>query len=157
MLGFLPLRRLESMISAGDITDALQLLTTTGTCSCCSVPTSQTSRLCLRRACIASSQRGDYVIDTVTTVSPGSGGYAVGDYVQINDCGMPNLLVQVRSVTSGNTVIAVTPVNQPVLTADTPLRVWPSTNLTRSGSGATFRITVKRNPAVCCTCSVSCR
>ena len=149
------------MLSASEITDALQLLTTTGTCSCSTVPASQTEMLRRRRACIASSQRGDYVIDTVTVVNGGGGNYKVGHYLEI-PYGSPNLLVMVTHVTTpvrpstSVSVIDVAIVNQPILTTEPLTTAYGSyyTPGRSGGTGATFLVTVKRNPAVCCTCSL---
>jgi hypothetical protein len=117
-----------------DKIDALRL-----SCS----PTTQEGRLRLKRAQIASSQLSPYLIDTVTVVAGGSG-YLKGDYLQLA-YGEPLLLVQVQSVT-GDAVAAVTVISTPFASE---LPTIPVASLV---GGATFRVTVKMNPAICCPC-----
>jgi len=107
-------------------------------------PTSQEGRLRLKRAQIASSQLSPYLINTVTVVAGGSG-YLKGDYLQLA-YGKPLLLVQVQSVTGGGAVTAVTVISTPFASE---LPTMPVTSLVGS---ATFRVTVKMNPAICCPC-----
>ena len=117
-----------------DKTDALRL-----SCS----PTSQEGRLRLKRAQIASSQLSPYLIDTVTVVAGGSG-YLKGDYLQLA-YGEPLLLVQVQSVSDG-AITAVAVISAPFATE------LPLIPVTTSIGDATFLVTVKMNPAICCPC-----
>ena len=117
-----------------DKMDALRL-----SCS----PTTQEGRLRLKRAQIASSHLSPYLIDTVTVVAGGSG-YLKGDYLQLA-YGEPLLLVQVQSV-SGGAVTAVAVISSPFATE------LPLIPVTTSIGDATFLVTVKMNPAICCPC-----
>lgn len=91
-----------------------------------------------------------YVVQSVTVDASGQD-YLEGDYVQIS-AGAPDLLVQVTGIDGDGGVLAVTPLNAPMIQS---VPVNPLSSTGGTGSGATFTVTVVPNPAICCTCSGS--
>lgn len=135
------------MNSSGDIIDKKHLYSS-GSCSCSARTTTYEQRLRLRRACIAASAMSPYVVQSVTVDASGQD-YLEGDYVQIS-VGSPELLVQVTGIDVDGGVLAVTPLNAPMIQS---VPVNPLSSTGGTGSGATFTVTVVPNPAICCTCN----
>ena len=128
------------MSSAGDRIDRLQLPTpcSCGIASCARTPSDM---MRLRRACLNTTYR----VNKITIVDRGSG-YIAGQYIQLNDKGVPAGLLRV-DVSGPVTVNKFRLVNAPVYTKQ-PSK--PVTSTATTGTGATFAISVSKID--CCSC-----
>lgn len=132
------------MSFASDVTDRIQLV------SDCSTHSTYEQRLRIQRNRLAVSGESPYIIVGLLIATTGLG-YLRGSYLTLA-IGSPLLLVQVQSVNVYGGITSVAILNAPVIRS-VPTGAVPSTDISYSGSGATFDVLLDLNPAICCPCA----